>query len=172
MAIPAPTRTSLPRSRPACRGRAHPRLDLSRVVLVGHSAGGHFALWAASRGSVPAASPLHGPPPVRAARRDQPGRRGRTRDFARFVPVLCGPGIGERLAPAATLAEVSPAALTPSAGSVVMVIGRLHRLVPPWVAYDYARALRGRVATAPRLVDVPDAGHFDLVTPCTPAWGR
>lgn len=110
--------------------------------------------------------------PVRAARRDQPGRRGRTRDFTRFVPVLCGPGIGERLAPAATLAEVSPAALTPSAGSVVMVSGVLHRLVPPWVAYDYARALRGRVATAPRLVDVPDAGHFDLVTPCTPAWGE
>ncbi|WP_312889572.1 hypothetical protein [Methylobacterium sp. R2-1] len=34
-------------------------LDLSRVVFVGHSAGGHLALWAASRGSLPAASPLH-----------------------------------------------------------------------------------------------------------------
>ncbi|GJD78456.1 alpha/beta hydrolase [Methylobacterium gregans] len=147
-------------------------LDLSRVVLVGHSAGGHLALWAASRGSVPAASPLHGPPRFVPRAVISLGGVGDLATFARFVSVLCGPGIAERLAPAATLAEVSPAALTPSVGSVVMVSGVLDRLVPPWVAYDYARALRGRVATAPRLVDVPDAGHFDLVTPSTPAWGE
>ncbi|MBB5764772.1 hypothetical protein HNR01_004419 [Methylorubrum rhodesianum] len=51
--------------------------------------------------------------------------------FARLVPVLCGPDIAERLAPADTLAEVSPAALMPSAGAVVMVSGLLDRLVPP-----------------------------------------
>lgn len=90
--------------------------------------------------------------------------------FARFVPVLCGLGIAERLAPADKLAEVSPVTLTPSAGSVVMVSGVLDRLVPPWVAYDYARAQRGRSADAPRLVDIPDAGHFDLVMPSAPAW--
>src|SRR3712207_5204495 len=39
------------------------RLDLSRTVLVGHSAGGHLALWAAARGGLPAASPLHAPAP-------------------------------------------------------------------------------------------------------------
>ncbi len=33
-------------------------LDLSRVVLVGHSAGGHLALWAASRDRLPAHSAL------------------------------------------------------------------------------------------------------------------
>lgn len=32
----------------------HPQLDLSRVVLVGHSAGGQLALWAAGRPSLPA----------------------------------------------------------------------------------------------------------------------
>jgi acetyl esterase/lipase len=32
----------------------HPWLDLSRVVLVGHSAGGQLALWAASRPGLPA----------------------------------------------------------------------------------------------------------------------
>ncbi|GJD66294.1 hypothetical protein [Methylobacterium frigidaeris] len=51
-----------------------------------------------------------------------------------------------------------------------MVSGVLDRLVPPWVAYDYARALKGKSTTEPRLVSVPEAGHFDLVTPSAPAW--
>lgn len=43
---------------PALR-REHPRVDLRRVVLVGHSAGGHLAFWAASRHhrSAPATGP-------------------------------------------------------------------------------------------------------------------
>ena len=36
-------------------------LDLSRVVAVGHSAGGHLALWAASRPTLPAGAPGSGP---------------------------------------------------------------------------------------------------------------
>src|SRR5262245_2723310 len=34
-------------------------LDLSRTVLVGHSAGGHLALWAAVRDRLPASSPIY-----------------------------------------------------------------------------------------------------------------
>lgn len=145
-------------------------LDLSRVVFVGHSAGGHLALWAASRGSLPTASPL------RAITRLVPravislGGVGDLATFARFVPVLCGPGIVERLAPADKLSEVSPAALPPAGVPIFLVSGVLDRLTPPWVAYDYARALRGRSGRAPQLINVPDAGHFDLVTPPAPAW--
>ncbi|MEE7463641.1 esterase [Methylobacterium fujisawaense] len=148
------------------------RLDLSRVVLAGHSAGGHLALWAASRQSLPAASPLHGS--VRFVPRAviSSGGVGDLATFARFVPVLGGPGIAERLAPTDKLAEVSPAALTPSAGSVIMVSGALDRLTPPWVAYDYVGALRRRPMVVPRLADIPDAGHFDLVTPSARAWQR
>ena len=35
------------------------RLDLSRIVLVGHSAGGHLAQWAGSRARLPRSSPLY-----------------------------------------------------------------------------------------------------------------
>jgi acetyl esterase/lipase len=34
-----------------------PRLDLERVTLLGHSAGGHLALWAAGRPNLPAGAP-------------------------------------------------------------------------------------------------------------------
>jgi acetyl esterase/lipase len=45
-------------------------LDLRRVTLIGHSAGGHLALWAAGRPNLPAGAPgaLDGPPRVRARR--------------------------------------------------------------------------------------------------------
>jgi acetyl esterase/lipase len=44
-----------------------PRLDLDRVTLIGHSAGGHLALWAAGRPNLPAGAPgaIDGTPRVR-----------------------------------------------------------------------------------------------------------
>ncbi|MGQ0446661.1 MAG: alpha/beta hydrolase [Beijerinckiaceae bacterium] len=39
-------------------------LDIARTVLVGHSAGGHLALWAAARNHLPAGSPLYRATPL------------------------------------------------------------------------------------------------------------
>lgn len=94
--------------------------------------------------------------------------------FGRFVPLLCGPGIMEKLAPQHgsidPYADISPAQLPAPDGRVVMVSGILDRLVPPYVAADYARLMRRTHSKAVTLVDIPGAGHFDLVTPGTPAW--
>lgn len=43
--------------------REHP-LDLSRIVLVGHSSGGHFAAWLATRKQLPKTSAIRGEPMV------------------------------------------------------------------------------------------------------------
>lgn len=67
-------------------------------------------------------------------------------------------------------ADVSPAQLPPPSGRVVMVSGILDRLVPPYVADDYARVMRRAHSKAVTLVEIPGAGHFDLVTPGTAAW--
>src|SRR5205807_10672095 len=37
-----------------------PRVDAARTAVLGHSAGGHLALWLASRHRISKASPLHG----------------------------------------------------------------------------------------------------------------
>ena len=39
-------------------------LDLSRVVVLGHSAGGQLALWAGGRKRIPRESPLHADNPL------------------------------------------------------------------------------------------------------------
>jgi len=145
-------------------------LDLSRTVVVGHSAGGHLALWASARSALPTMSPLHAPSPFVPRAVMSLAGIGDLEQFARFVPVHCGPGILERLAPAERFPEVSPAILPPPDAPVVIVSGVLDRLVPPYVAHDYARAQRGKPGGAVRLVNIPEAGHFDLVTPGTPAW--
>src|SRR5271165_2214099 len=35
------------------------QLDLTRVIVVGHSSGGHLALWLAARGKIPPKNPLY-----------------------------------------------------------------------------------------------------------------
>lgn len=149
------------------------RIDAARSVLVGHSAGGHLALWAASRTSLPAGSPLRrtGEPLVVRGVVSVAGI-GDLQAFSPAIPTTCGPGILEGLAGegADRFADVSPARLPLPAAvrSVVMVSGNTDRLVPLQAARDY-RGAQAAAAPRIRLRDVADAGHFDLVAPGTPA---
>ncbi len=149
-------------------------LDLSRSVIVGHSAGGHLALWAAARDRLPAASPLRRAEPFLPGAVISLAGIGDLEAFARFVPIVCGPDVIDKLVPSAdsadAYAEISPAALPPPNVQVVMISGILDRLVPPYVAYDYTRAMRRKQGPTIEVVDIPGAGHFDLVTPGTAAW--
>jgi acetyl esterase/lipase len=149
----------------------HHHLDLTRLVLVGHSAGGHLALWGAARGKLPAASSLYSSNPLVPRSVISLAGIGDLKAFAPLIPGICGPGIAERLIPptAEPYAEISPAELPPSGVRIVMISGILDRLVPPYHARDYARAMRRR-DTPVELVNIPDAGHFDLVAPGTGAW--
>lgn len=142
-------------------------LDLSRTVFVGHSAGGHLALWAAGRDRLPINSPLRASAPMLPREVIALAGVGDLKAFSPLVPGICGPGIVENLVGAPTAerpdvyAETSPSVLGATDARVVMVSGVLDRLVPPYVAHDYARAVRGEVAV--ELVNIEGAGHFDLV---------
>ena len=143
-------------------------LDLTRTVIAGHSAGGHLALWAAARDQLPAASPLARHDPLLPGGVVSLAGIGDLRSFAPQVSLLCGPHIIERLTGARdTYAEISPAEMPAAGAPVVMISGVLDRLVPPYVADDFART---RSTAAIALVEIPGAGHFDLVMPGTPAY--
>ncbi|MBA3594034.1 MAG: alpha/beta hydrolase [Polaromonas sp.] len=155
-----------------------PRLgiDPTRSVLAGHSAGGHLALWAASRTRLPAASPLrragHQPLSVRGV--VSIAGVGDLAAFAPHLPGSCGRGILQRLMGSGPdpYADVSPArlGLPESVGSVVMLSATEDGIVPLRAARDYRSALPAEAAARVRLRDVTGAGHFDLVTPGTPAF--
>jgi acetyl esterase/lipase len=151
--------------------RTHP-LDLSRVIAAGHSAGGHFALWLAARGALPASSPLYAadPLPVRGvlALAPAPDLEGL------HAAGVCGNVIDRLMggSPAAVperYAQASLMQLAPIPVPTEVVMGAEDGAWRPvGEAYLQRAAERGdrRVHT----VMVPGAGHFDVVAPFAPAW--
>ncbi len=124
---------------------------LGPVVTLGHSAGGHLAVWAAARhprvvGAVAQAGVLDLLQHPRITRRAAE-LLGATPDQA-----------PERYA------DASPAAAPPVGKPVVLVHGDRDEDVPLAQSEAFAQA------TGARLITVPGAGHLDLITVGTPAW--
>ncbi|MEU7246190.1 alpha/beta hydrolase family protein [Streptomyces sparsogenes] len=151
------------------RGLALP-VDPARVVLAGHSAGGHAALWAAARHVLPPDCRWHlaSPPPVCGVVALAP-----IADFttARELRV-CSDAVdqlldGEERAPD-RLPLADPAALLPTAVPTTLVQGTTDIDVPPPVAEAFAAAAR-RAGQPVRVVRVAEAGHFPLIDPTAPA---
>lgn len=148
-------------------------LDLSRVIAVGHSAGGHLALWAASRGQIPATSPLRAANPLKIGAVVSLAGIGDLKEQGRAFALPCGGDTIDRLIDTARrqhpFADTSPAELLPTGAKVVMVHGAFDHVMPPYTGRDYA--LKVREAGDRADVEVlTGAGHFDLVVPTTPAW--
>jgi len=148
-------------------------LDLKRVVAVGHSAGGHLALWAASRGRLPAASPLRTADPLPISAVVSLAGIGDLKRQGKAWALPCGGDTIERLIDLkgrkAPYADTSPAELLPSGVKVVMVHGAYDSVMPPYTGLAYANQVR-KAGDKAEVVVIPDAGHFDPVIPTTPAW--
>jgi acetyl esterase/lipase len=148
-------------------------LDLRRVIAVGHSAGGHLALWAASRGKLPSASPLHVADPLPIGAVISLAGIGDLKGQGKVFALPCGDDTIDRLVDTANrrnpFADTSPAELLPSGAKVVMVHGVFDPVMPPYTGRDYVLRVR-QAGDAAEAVTIPGAAHFDLVIPTTPAW--
>lgn len=151
------------------------RLDLSRVVVLGHSAGGHLAHWAAARGRLAPSSELYRPNPLPlrgivnlAGRMDMTSGidayEAMCRD--RVVRGLLG---GDPQAVPQRYRDSSPMALLPLGTRQVMIWGDQEDFVPEPLVRSYVAAAR-RAGDDARLVIVPNAGHFEPASPRSAAW--
>ena len=150
-------------------------LDLGRVVLVGHSAGGHLAMWAAGRARVPATSSVYmrDPLPVRGVI-DLAGPLDLTAHIPEYeqlcrdtvITTLLGGSPG---AVPGRYAEASPIKLLPLGIPQVLVIGEHEDFVPRPLVEAYAHTAE-RAGDPVRLIAIPDAGHFEIASPRSPAW--
>jgi pimeloyl-ACP methyl ester carboxylesterase len=116
-------------------------------VAVGHSAGGHLALWLAGRTRLPAADPLRGKDPL--ALRGVVGLAP-IPDLARAAGEhVCGNAVPELLggtpeAQPARYGAASPLALLPLGVPQEVVHGRADRIVPVALSEAYVAAARGK----------------------------
>ena len=148
-------------------------LDTHRVVAVGHSAGGHLALWAAARGRLPKTSPLWRADPLRIRAVVSLGGIGDLEGQGHIFAGACGPepipriiGLAERTHP---YVDTSPAELLPSGARVVMISGDLDHVMPPATGQAYAARVR-QAGDSAEAVAIPKTSHFDVVIPTTAAW--
>ncbi|MFD5749959.1 alpha/beta hydrolase family protein [Streptomyces sp. NPDC127033] len=155
---------------PALAEAALPQADVRRTVVTGHSAGGHLALWAASRHVLPEGSPwrLAEPPPLRGVVALAP-----IADLVRAVELaVCGGAVLQLLGGEAEFKlrreSADPAALLPTGIATTVVQGRTDLTVPYEVAEAYVEAA-GRAGELVGLTLLEDVGHFPLVDPSADA---
>ncbi len=151
-------------------------LDLGHVVVLGHSAGGHLALWAAGRSALPASSPLKTPQPLRIGGVVTLAGINDLASYRATGPDACGGPttidqlVGADQRPAeAVYADTSPVDLLPLRTRQTIVSGGLDPIVPERFGHDYVAAARGHGDDATAL-DLPQAGHFELIDPAGPDW--
>jgi len=148
------------------------RLKLDNVVAIGHSAGGHLALWAAGRARLPASSPLRTADPLRISAVIAVGGIGDLESpsdgcgGAATVRDLIGPASATRPEP---MADTSPVFLEPFGARQVLVHGSLDRIAPTAFGEAYRAKAKARGAEV-ELKVVEGQSHFDLITPGSTAW--
>ncbi|MFC6996901.1 alpha/beta hydrolase family protein [Rufibacter roseus] len=148
-------------------------LDKKKVAVVGHSAGGHLALWAATRQKLPRTNPLYIKNPMKikgvvslAGITDlytYSQEKGSCNSAVKSLMGGLPADVPDRYA------EGSPKGNIPMNMPVKLVQGELDPIVPVSQAETLANYSSNRKYLV-KLVLLPNAGHFDLVAPTSPAW--
>jgi acetyl esterase/lipase len=149
---------------------AKEQLDVNRVVSIGHSAGGHFALWLAGRHRIAQNSELYSANPLPIAGvvdLDGPG------DLRATIPLqqpVCGSPVITDLIGGSPEQQpdryraASPIELLPFGTRQVVLAGRMFGAQTP--AYEAAVKKAGDAIE----VSVSDAGHFVFIDPASDMW--
>jgi acetyl esterase/lipase len=145
---------------------------IPRLVLLGHSAGGHLVTWAASRPSLPTASPWYRPDVGADLVVDLAGvcdlRRAHAMRLDDDATGLLMGGSPDDVPDRYAVAD--PTVLMPAV-PVVAVHGTDDDRVPVEVSRSYVAAMAAAGAgERVRLVELPGIEHFALIDPMSAAW--
>lgn len=148
-------------------------IDVSRMVVVGHSAGAQLALWAAARSRIASDSPLYSANPLHLPTVIGLGVLPDLKD-ADDIRRACGvnataltgkpqPGRAD------VFADTSPQSMLPIGSTMILINGELDTVAPPALAMRFANAAR-RAGDNIRYLVVPNASHYDEVSIDSPVW--
>jgi acetyl esterase/lipase len=152
-------------------------LDLKRVVVVGHSAGGHLGTWAAARHRLPKRSPLFSKKPLRIM--GVINLAGPT-DLERIFPIqdqMCGDPVITNLVGGSpyevpeNYRQASPSKLLPTGVKQVLITGAQDKLVPPRLGQDYEAEAK-EAGDDVTFFAIENAAHFEVIAPGSVAWPK
>ena len=147
------------------------QLKTDKIVVVGHSAGGHLALWLAARPKLPAKSPLADP---RRLPISWVVSLGGVTNLETAAKDACGPNTLARLTAGADaadpLADISPPRLLPGAVPRVLIHGALDETCPPAMGKAYVEAARAKGDIKAWTYAIPGEGHVEEIAPGSKTW--
>ena len=146
-------------------------LDLSGVISVGHSAGGHLALWLAGRHRISESSPLNCKDAlpiagvVALAPLADVAFAFETDSGGDALPIVMG---RDQPTFAAHLRDTSPREMLPLGRPQIHIVGDQDDLILPNLRH-YLEAAKA-TADEPELILLEGAGHFEIVAVDAPEW--
>jgi len=156
------------------RAAADGLIEPDRMVLAGHSAGGHLALWAASRHRLPDGSPWRRPDAVAGC---GVVALAAVSDLVACHDLRLGRGAVDALMGGRPrrfpdrYAAADPTGLLPIGVPVRLVHGTADDQVPHGLSVEYAARARAAGDLTTECTLLPGAGHFDVIDPLSAAWG-
>jgi acetyl esterase/lipase len=153
---------------------ANYQLDTSRIVAMGHSAGGQLVQWIAGRSRIAPSSPLFHPNPLPVRDIISLGGLADLRNEKDLIKASCGRDTVQLAGtPSAARPDVfsdtNAAELVPNGSRTVLITGELDTISPPRAAHDYAARARKAGDQAEVLI-LPGASHYDEIAASSASW--
>lgn len=148
-------------------------LDLEKVVIMGHSAGGHLALWLATQQNLAKNSRLYNanPLPIKgvislAGITDLKAYDAIGNDCSTAVAKLMG-GTAEKMD--SRYYKGSPIHLLPADVPLRLIHGAKDAIVPIGQSETFAKKAAAKGVDV-KVLTIEEGGHFDMVSPYSEAW--
>ena len=150
------------------------QLDTSRIVAMGHSAGGQLVQWIAGRNRLPKTSPLYREHILPISNIISLGGLADLRHEEKLIKSSCDRDIQELAGSASNdrpdiYSDTNAADLIPNGTRTVLITGELDTISPPRVAHDYA-AKAVKAGDHAEVLILPGASHYDEIAATSPAW--
>lgn len=143
-------------------------LDLTRVIAMGHSAGGHLALWLAGRSRIQSDSVLFADHPLPLCGVISMGGVPDLKIFRKQAKAFSGQDVVNDLT-AGRYGETSPFELLPLGVPQILIYGVDDKVVPVELAHAYVLAA-WQAGDSVELVMVPNAAHHEYNAPGSSTW--
>jgi acetyl esterase/lipase len=151
------------------------QLNLSRVIVMGHSAGGHLAMWVAARHRLPVGTQLYVENPLPVLGVINLAGPGDMESFIPFEKESCQGTVVELMlggSPAQfpeRYAQASAIKMLPLGIPQILIWGERDDILPLSVAEAYEKA--ANAAGDPVVLQVfPGIGHFETLSPLSSCW--